>query len=1200
MGIVFRARHVGLNRQVAIKMLLAGAYAQPNERERFRREAEAVARLRHPNVVQVYDVGEEDGRGYFTMEYVDGGSLAQKLACSPMPARAAAELLTVLAAAVHAAHTAGIVHRDLKPGNVLLTTDGTPKVGDFGLARRLDGDSELTGTGVAIGTPSYMAPEQVEGKSDEVGPAIDVYALGAILYELLTGRPPFKGETGEETLRQVVSQDPVAPSKLNPRVPRDLETVCLKCLHKSPARRYTSARELANDLGRFLAGEPILARPIGIAERTVKWARRRPTAAILLLALLVLFVGAAGTGIWLRQQEADRRVVKEKREGQARVDIEAGLIRALELGQDERWQEALDVLAGAATQIGDANSPELEQRLEELQAGIRTAQRLEGVRETTPLGESVRVDYQRWAANYKVAFQEAGLNIDDDPEAVAEFIRSSAIRDHLVAAVEHHAFVAFALKDEQLTNRLLMIARLSDRAVPWAIRLHDPAIWSDRGKLKELAAAANAASPPPTVHQLGLLGLLLQEAMEYSQSTQIFSAACRRRPWSFWLNHETAFALLIERRNAESAAYYRNALNLRPDNADVCSRLAMVLLRAGETDEALAEYRRAVELSTDLSYRLSLVQALASTGYWKDAEAECQRALQIDPTYHRPYTDLALALMSQKRYEDSAKMFRRVYEIDPNAVPYTDFLGGVLADLGRHEEAVAAYRRPVMKKYPKNNVLPMFLAKSLIALGRKTEALDELRAAIASDPGNDWILPELKFLLRAEGQTDEAIRTFRELVTANKRSAVAWDGLIEALLDHGQFADAREAVQTRLTLYATDLQRRTQRRQLEICNLILAVESKLPAILDGKEEPTDVPTKLAVAEWCLKHSRRTARAVMVYASVLSTKPLSANLIAAHRFDAACAAALAGCGVGEDVGRLDDYQRAELRKQAFDWLTAEYDAWAERHRAAKLNDCTLAATTLRTWSTRDELKEVRDAKALAKLPTDEQRAWKALWEKVVSLAAKDPKTLIAQARALAGHCEWKNAAASYAAGIELEPTDNGDLWFEYAACQLLAEDRPGFRRSCAHMMARCQASTSMRTYLAARACTLAPDSTEDLTQLDSLSNRELQDNLNTVWAATEISALSLRSGNSELSLRGFEKSLLADRRPGRAVVSRLWLALAHQKLGKSEEARRYLVSATHWLDQQTGQAPIETPEMGSHLHNWLEAHVLRKEVEQGLR
>ena len=272
MGVVYKARHVRLNRTVAVKMLLTGAHASTEARERFLREAEAVAGLRHPNIVQVHDLGDQEGQPYFTMEFVEGGNLAQKLAGIPQSPREASVLLATLAEAVQEAHRSGIVHRDLKPSNVLLTADGTPKIGDFGLARRMAGEAGLTWSGTAVGTPSYMAPEQAEARSRDVGPAADTYALGAILYELLTGRPPFRAETAAETLRQVVSQDPVPPSRLNASVPRDPETICLKCLEKDPKRRYASAVALAEDLHRFQRNEPILARRVGPSERVLRCA----------------------------------------------------------------------------------------------------------------------------------------------------------------------------------------------------------------------------------------------------------------------------------------------------------------------------------------------------------------------------------------------------------------------------------------------------------------------------------------------------------------------------------------------------------------------------------------------------------------------------------------------------------------------------------------------------------------------------------------------------------------------------------------------------------------------------------------------------------------------------------------------------------------------------------------------------------------
>jgi eukaryotic-like serine/threonine-protein kinase len=289
MAVVFKARQQSLHRIVALKMILAGSRASAEELARFRIEAEAVAQLQHPHIVQIYEIGQQNGCPYYSLEFAEGGSLAQKLDGRPWSAEQAARLIEPLAQAVHAAHQQGIVHRDLKPGNVLLTANGHPKITDFGVAKRLDSNLGHTRTGAVVGTPSYMAPEQAEGKR-EIGPAADVYSLGAILYELLTGRPPFKGDTPLDTVLRVVSEEPVPPRRLQASVPRNLETICLKCLEKDPRRRYSSAQALAEDLRCFIAGEPISARPPGLLGRFDRWARLRPALAVTLVAVVVFYL----------------------------------------------------------------------------------------------------------------------------------------------------------------------------------------------------------------------------------------------------------------------------------------------------------------------------------------------------------------------------------------------------------------------------------------------------------------------------------------------------------------------------------------------------------------------------------------------------------------------------------------------------------------------------------------------------------------------------------------------------------------------------------------------------------------------------------------------------------------------------------------------------------------------------------------------
>ena len=453
MGVVYKARQRKLNRVVALKMILAGGHASEADLGRFLGEAEAVARLRHPNIVGLYESAQHNGLPYFTLEYVPGGNLSQRLNGVPLPPGDAARITEQLARGVHHAHANGIIHRDLKPANVLLAEDGTPKVTDFGLARRIEVGSGLTATGAVMGTPSYMAPEQAQGKGKEAGPAADVWALGAILYECLTGRPPFQGPTPVDTLMQVMADEPVPPSRLQPKVPRDLETVCLKCLQKEPHRRYATAEAMAEDLRHFQAGEPIMARPAGSLERAVKWVRRRPAAA---LALAGVIAGSAAL-VFEQNRElgrtnadlaAQRNLARmsERKATDALGQTEETLARSLlrPLGHEDSFslgpKPLHDVELEALWELAESPSSRVRVRfLEHALERAGTARQLRN-RAELALHAAVGLDPARWRTlerllQTRLHDERAGLDFRTDVALVASKLSGSSPETAQAAAL---------------------------------------------------------------------------------------------------------------------------------------------------------------------------------------------------------------------------------------------------------------------------------------------------------------------------------------------------------------------------------------------------------------------------------------------------------------------------------------------------------------------------------------------------------------------------------------------------------------------------------------------------------------------------------------------------------------------------------------------------------------------------------------------
>ena len=320
MGVVFRARDLNLDRQVALKMILNDKLAEDSDVQRFYAEAQSAAALVHPGVVPVHEVGERNGQHFFCMGFIEGESLGALIARSPLSPKNAAQMVQKISETMVYAHGEGVIHRDLKPANVLLDKKNNPHISDFGLAKKVSSDSDLTIPGQIIGTPSYMPPEQASGETDRIGPIADVYSLGAILYCCLTGRAPFQAANPMETLRQVIERDPVPPRYLNVQIDRDLDTICLKCLEKDPQHRYGSAQEVVDELDRFLNGQPIKARRISVIDRSLRWCRRNPVTTILLTALfLTLIGGLSGINWW--QKKAERRGLQAEQAEESEMDM---------------------------------------------------------------------------------------------------------------------------------------------------------------------------------------------------------------------------------------------------------------------------------------------------------------------------------------------------------------------------------------------------------------------------------------------------------------------------------------------------------------------------------------------------------------------------------------------------------------------------------------------------------------------------------------------------------------------------------------------------------------------------------------------------------------------------------------------------------------------------------------------------------------